>query len=71
MARIWSRPLGVTDLAGQNYWDYFGNRLVEHTNILPGSFVLDVGCGSGSSLLPAAKKTGNHGYACGIDICTH
>ena len=71
MARVWSKPVGVTDPNGVNYWDYFGIRLAEHTDVSTGALVLDVGCGSGSSLLPAAKKTGDHGFVCGIDLCTH
>jgi O-methyltransferase/aklanonic acid methyltransferase len=69
MARIWSRPLGVTNLAGPDYWDYFAARLVERAAISPGELLLDVGCGTGSSLFPAAEKTGAKGYAIGIDIC--
>jgi len=71
MARIWSRPLDVTDLNGPDYWDYFGSKLVEYAGVSPGALVLDVGCGSGSSLFPAAEKTGPIGFAYGIDICTH
>jgi ubiquinone/menaquinone biosynthesis C-methylase UbiE len=71
MENFWSRPIGVTDLAKSNYWDYFGVRLVEHAATYPGALVLDVGCGPGSSLLPAAKKTGSRGFAYGIDICPH
>jgi O-methyltransferase/aklanonic acid methyltransferase len=71
MARIWSRPLDVTDLSGPDYWEYFGASLVEHAAIYPGALLLDVACGQGSSLFPAAQKTGPHGYAFGIDICPH
>jgi O-methyltransferase/aklanonic acid methyltransferase len=71
MENFWSRPMGVTDLAGPDYWDYFGVRLVEHAVIHPGTLLLDVGCGTGSSLFPAAQKTGPHGFAFGIDICPH
>jgi len=71
MARIWSRPVGVTDITGLDYWDYFGLRLVEHTPILPSARLLDVGCGTGSSLFPAARKAGPGGYTIGIDICPH
>ena len=67
--RIWSRPLGVSDPEGPDYWDYYGIRLVEHAAIPPGAKVLDVGCGTGSSLFPAAEKIGADGYAVGIDIC--
>jgi len=69
VARIWSRPIGVSELDGPDYWDYFGVRLVEHAAISPGAKVLDVGCGTGSSLFPAAEVTGARGYVIGIDIC--
>ena len=71
MTRIWSRPIGVTSLDGPDYWDFFGIRLVDYAEITPGDKVLDIGCGTGSSLLPAAEKVGGRGYAIGIDICPH
>ena len=69
MNRVWSRPAGITDLERPDYWEYFGERLVEYANIPPGAMVLDVGCGTGSSMFPAARLTGEQGYVCGIDIC--
>jgi O-methyltransferase/aklanonic acid methyltransferase len=69
MERIWSRPLGVTDLSGPDYWDYFGVRLVECAGLTPGMKVLDIGSGTGSSLFPAADMVGPSGYAIGVDIC--
>jgi O-methyltransferase / aklanonic acid methyltransferase len=71
MRRIWSRPVGVTDLSGPDYWDYFGARLVTHARIFKGAKVLDIGCGTGSSLFPAAELTGSDGFVIGIDICPH
>jgi O-methyltransferase/aklanonic acid methyltransferase len=69
MTRIWSRPIGVSDLDGPDYWDYFGVSLVERAAIYPGALVLDVGCGTGSSLFPAAEKAGPQGFTVGVDIC--
>lgn len=69
MARLWSRPIGVADSDGLDYWDYFGVKLVEHAAIARGDMVLDVGCGGGSSLFPAAEKAGPKGFVVGIDIC--
>jgi len=69
MARIWSKPIGVSDLDSPDYWDYFGVRLVECAVIPLGAKVLDVGCGTGPSLFPAAERTGARGYVIGIDIC--
>lgn len=71
MDRTWSRPVGVSDPDGPDYWDYWGARLVEHAAIPPGVEVLDVGCGTGSSLLPTAHRVGPSGCAIGIDICPH
>jgi O-methyltransferase/aklanonic acid methyltransferase len=61
--------MGVSDLDWPDYWEYFGLRLVEHADIKPGTKLLDVGCGTGPSLFPAAEKTGANGYAAGVDIC--
>jgi ubiquinone/menaquinone biosynthesis C-methylase UbiE len=69
MERIWSRPIDVSDVNGPDYWDYFSARLVEHAVIPQGARILDIGCGTGTSLFPAAERTGSRGYAIGIDIC--
>ena len=71
MTRIWSRRIGVTDPEGPDYWDYYGVRLVEQAAIPRGAKVLDVGCGTGSSLFPAAQTVGPGGYVIGIDICPY
>ena len=51
------------------YWDYFGERLVELTQIESGARVLDVGAGGGASLYPAVKRVGPDGEVIGIEIC--
>lgn len=71
MSKPWSWPLGVSNPDGPDYWDYFGERLANRAGINPGDRILDVGCGSGSSLFPAGEKSGSRGYAVGIDICPH
>lgn len=71
MSEPWSRPVVRGDPDDSDYWDYFGARLVAHADIHPGKKVLDVGCGSGSSLFPAGEKILPHGFAVGIDICPH
>jgi O-methyltransferase/aklanonic acid methyltransferase len=69
MERIWSRLAGVSNLDASDYWEYFGIRLVEHAGISSGERVLDLGCGAGSSLFPAANRTAPSGFSTGIDIC--
>ncbi len=69
MSEIWSKLADSIDREGPDYWEYFGGRLVEYGKIKPGTKVLDVGCGTGSSLFPAAEQAGKNGYAVGIDIC--
>lgn len=71
MEEIWSRLANESKHDALDYWKYFGVRLVEHAAISPGADVLDVGCGTGSSLFPATKRTGKHGHVYGIDICDH
>jgi O-methyltransferase/aklanonic acid methyltransferase len=71
MTRTWSRPIGVPDPSITDYWEFFGTRLVQHARISPGAKILDVGCGGGSSLFPAARQVSPNGYSIGIDICPH
>jgi SAM-dependent methyltransferase len=46
----------------------FGRRSVEHAQLRRGDHVLDVACGSGSSLLPAAEQVGPDGRVLGVDV---
>jgi SAM-dependent methyltransferase len=46
----------------------FGRRSVEHARLRRGDHVLDVACGSGSSLLPAAEQVGPDGRVVGVDV---
>src|SRR5690242_21678682 len=50
------------------FWDRYGKRTVENLSLLPGSSVLDVGCGSGASAIPAAMQVGPSGRVIGIDL---
>ena len=68
---IWGKPAGMLGPDAPDYWEYFGGRFVEHAAIRPGASVLDVGCGTGSSLFPAAERVGTEGRAVGIDLCEH
>ncbi len=46
----------------------FGTRLVERSEVRPGDRTLDLCCGRGASLVPAARAVGPLGRAVGIDL---
>lgn len=46
----------------------FGERLVEVAQLAPGQRVIDVGCGRGAALLPAARAVGGTGRVTGVDL---
>src|SRR6185437_3764579 len=50
------------------FWDRYGRETIERLRLKPGSIVLDVGCGSGASAIPAAKAVGPHGRVIGADL---
>jgi ubiquinone/menaquinone biosynthesis C-methylase UbiE len=49
-------------------WDHCGRRTIELADVRPGQRVLDVGCGSGASAIPAAERVGAAGYVVGVDL---
>ena len=50
------------------FWDRYGRRTIERLVLPPGSSLLDVGCGSGASALPAARRVGPTGRVIGVDL---
>ena len=54
--------------AGVAHHGPFSERLAQLVLLGPGGRVLDVGCGAGGALLPAARRVGPSGEAVGIDI---
>ncbi|GAA2259190.1 class I SAM-dependent methyltransferase [Streptomyces amakusaensis] len=56
------------DRMGVEFFTPMGRRLVERVGPRPGDRVLDIGCGRGATLLPAARLIGPTGHALGIDI---
>lgn len=50
------------------FWERYGRRTVELLSLQPGATVLDVGCGTGASALPAAELVRPHGSVLGVDL---
>ncbi|WP_196217841.1 class I SAM-dependent methyltransferase [Streptomyces blattellae] len=68
LADVFDRAAEDYDRTGAAFFTPLGRRLVERARIAPGSRILDVGCGSGACLFPAARATGPDGRVMGIDL---
>ena len=53
------------------FWERIGKRTVERLALATGAKVLDVGCGTGASALPAAGAVGSKGSVVGVDLSAH
>ncbi|SDL93032.1 class I SAM-dependent methyltransferase [Aliiruegeria lutimaris] len=51
-----------------SFWERIGKRTVHLAQIGYGGAVLDVGCGSGASVFPAAEAVGTAGRVVGVDL---
>lgn len=68
VAAAFDRAAASYDRLGVEFFTPMGARLVERAAPSAGQGVLDVGCGRGASLFPAAERVGPQGRAVGIDI---
>lgn len=50
-----------------SFWDRHGRAAVKRARIEAGNRILDVGCGTGASALPAAELAGTSGEVIGVD----
>lgn len=68
VAAAFDRAAASYDRLGVEFFTPMGRRLVERAAPKPGDRVLDIGCGRGACLFPAAAAVGPDGHALGIDI---
>ena len=68
LAGAYERAAPTYERAGIAHHAPFSERLAQLVLLGPGGRVLDVGCGAGGALLPAARRVGPTGEAVGIDI---
>lgn len=68
IAEDFSRASATYDQVGVPFFTPLGRRLVDLARPRPGERVLDVGCGRGACLFPAAEEVGPAGKAVGIDL---
>ena len=50
------------------FWERIGKRTIDRLALATGAKVLDVGCGTGASALPAAQAVGAKGSVIGVDL---
>ncbi len=68
MAGVFSRASSSYDRVVTSFFDQLGTELVDYVKLEPGWQVLDVACGRGATVFPAAEKVGEGGRIAGIDL---
>ncbi|MFC7550490.1 class I SAM-dependent methyltransferase [Plantactinospora sp. GCM10030261] len=67
-AEVFEAAASSYDRTGVSFFEPLGAELVRRASIRPGDRILDVGCGRGAVLFPAATATGPTGHVTGIDL---
>ncbi len=65
---VFTRAAAAYGQVGPGYFAHFGRRLVEFACLPPGARLLDIACGRGAVLFPAAEKVGPAGEVTGVDL---
>jgi ubiquinone/menaquinone biosynthesis C-methylase UbiE len=68
IAGVFDRSSETYDAVGVAFFTTFAHQLLADIKLAPGERVLDVGCGRGATLFPAAERVGDNGSVFGIDL---
>ena len=68
IAGVFDRASETYDGVGVEFFSIVGRELVDLARLQPGEQVLDVGCGRGAVVFPAAEAVGPGGSVLGIDL---
>ena len=68
VARSFDHAADHHDHPANTLWSRVGRQLVVRAGVRPGMAVLDAGCGSGASAIPAAQRVGAEGAVVAIDL---
>ena len=68
IAAVFGSSAATYDQVGVDFFTPMGRDLVALAGLQPGAHVLDVGCGRGAVLFPAAEGVGPTGRVTGIDL---
>ncbi|MBB3053116.1 O-methyltransferase/aklanonic acid methyltransferase [Prauserella isguenensis] len=68
ITRVFDDAAAEFDRSGVDFFTPLGMQLTKLAGAARGDRVLDVGCGMGSSLIPAAERVGPAGFVTGIDL---
>jgi O-methyltransferase/aklanonic acid methyltransferase len=65
---VFDRAAATYGTVGPDFFSHFGRRLVDRIGIPESGRVIDVACGTGAALMPAAKAVGPGGLAVGVEL---
>ncbi|MBC6449608.1 class I SAM-dependent methyltransferase [Actinokineospora xionganensis] len=68
IADVFDRTADTYDAVGVDFFGVFARLLLDDVGPLTGDRVLDIGCGRGAVLFPAADRVGPTGSVLGIDL---
>jgi O-methyltransferase / aklanonic acid methyltransferase len=65
---VFDRAAGTYGTVGPDFFGHFGRRVVDCVGIPRGGRVVDVACGTGAALVPAAEAVEAGGLSVGVDL---